>query len=62
MACSFNSYCNVFTVLHQNKGDDNSGGYIGTELNNRAEAILQIAKDEMDKHIGIVSVVHIRAK
>lgn len=51
----------IHTVLHQNKGDDNSRGHIGTELNNKAETILQIAKDEMDKDISIVSAVHIRA-
>ncbi len=51
----------IHTVLHQNKGDDNSRGHIGTELNNKAETILQIAKDEFDKDISIVSAVHIRA-
>lgn len=51
----------IHTVLHQNKGDDNSRGHIGTELNNKAETILQIAKDEMDKDISVVSAVHIRA-
>lgn len=50
----------LHTVLHQNKGDDNSRGHIGTELNNKAETILQIAKDEFDKDVSIVSAVHIR--
>ena len=51
----------IHTVLHQNKGDDNSRGHIGTELNNKSETILQIAKDEFDKDISIVSSVHMRA-
>lgn len=51
----------IHTVLHQNKGDDNSRGHIGTELNNKAETILQIAKDDFDKDTSIVSAVHIRA-
>lgn len=51
----------IHTVLHQNKGDDNSRGHIGTELNNKAETILQIAKDPHDKDVSIVSSVHIRA-
>lgn len=34
----------IHTVLHLNKGDDNTRGHIGTELNNKAETILQISK------------------
>lgn len=51
----------IHTVLHQNKSDDNSRGHIGTELNNKAETILQIAKDSINKDMSIVSAVHIRA-
>lgn len=51
----------IHTVLHQNKGDNNSRGHLGTELNNKAETILQIAKSETDPDISIVSAVHIRA-
>ena len=51
----------IHTVLHQNKSDDNSRGHIGTELNNKAETILQIAKDDLDTDISVVSAVHIRA-
>ena len=35
----------IHTVLHLNKGDDNTRGHIGTELNNKAETILQISKN-----------------
>lgn len=54
-------HIHIHTVLHQNKGDDNSRGHIGTELNNKAETILQVAKDSYDKDVSIVSSVHIRA-
>ena len=52
----------IHTVLHQNKGDNNSRGHIGTELNNKAKTILQIAKEITDPDISIVSAVHIRTR
>nr|WP_315176327.1 hypothetical protein [uncultured Flavobacterium sp.] len=52
----------IHTVLHQNKGDTNSRGHIGTELNNKAETILQVAKDITDLNVSIVSAVHIRTR
>lgn len=52
----------IHTVLHQNKGDTNSRGHIGTELNNKAETILQVAKDITDPNVSIVSAVHIRTR
>ena len=45
----------IHTVLHLNKADDNVRGHIGTELNHKAETILQITKNEED---GKVSEVH----
>ena len=50
----------IHTVLHQNKGDDNTRGHLGTELNNKAETVLQICKDEQDKNISRVSATCIR--
>ena len=52
----------IQTVLHLNKGDDNSRGHIGTELNNKAETILQITKDPADEDRSIVSASFIRSK
>ena len=40
---------------HQNKGDDNVRGHIGTELNHKAESILQIVRSKKD---GNISEVH----
>ena len=45
----------IQTVLHLNKGDDNARGHIGTELNNKAESVLLIAKDTKDADRSVVS-------
>lgn len=50
----------IHTVLHLNKGDDNTCGHLGTELNNKAETILQVTKDEFDKNISSVTAKCIR--
>jgi hypothetical protein len=50
----------IHTVLHLNKGDDNTRGHLGTELNNKAETILQITKDEFDKDVSSVCAMFIR--
>ena len=50
----------IHTVLHLNKGDDNTRGHLGTELNNKAETVLQITKDEFDKEISSVTAMYIR--
>ena len=50
----------IHTVLHQNKNDEHVRGHIGTELNNKAETILQVEVDKEDKAISVVEAVHIR--
>ncbi len=50
----------IHTVLHLNKGDDNTRGHLGTELNNKAETVLQVTKDELDKDISSVASMFIR--
>lgn len=52
----------IHTVLHLNKGDDNTRGHIGTELNNKAETILQISKCVENGNISEVKAMHIRDK
>ena len=47
-------------ALHQNKNDEHARGHIGTELNNKAETILQVEVDKEDKAISVVEAVHIR--
>ena len=39
----------IHTILHQNKNDEHARGHIGTELNNKAETIMQIEPDKDDK-------------
>lgn len=52
----------IHTILHQNKGDENARGHIGTELSNKAETILQVEKDKADSNISkAFKAVHIRA-
>ena len=31
----------LHTILHQNKSDENARGHIGTEINNKAETVIQ---------------------
>lgn len=50
----------IHTILHQNKNDEHARGHIGTELNNKAETILQVEVDKDDKAISVVEAVHIR--
>lgn len=51
----------IHTILHQNKADENARGHIGTELNNKAETVLQVEKDEKNVDTSTVKAVHIRA-
>jgi hypothetical protein len=45
----------IATVLHQNKGDNNARGHIGTELNNKAETVLSISKSTDNEMVSIVA-------
>jgi hypothetical protein len=49
-------------VLHQNKGDTNARGHLGTELTNKSETVLSVTKDSEDKKISIVSADYCRNK
>ena len=50
----------IHTVLHLNKGDDNVRGHIGTELNHKAETILQLRMNAKDQNITEVHPSFIR--
>ena len=52
----------IQTVLHLNKGDDNARGHIGTKLNNKAETVLQITRDNTMPERSIVAPSIIRSK
>lgn len=42
----------IITVLHQNKGNEQARGHIGTELNNKAETVLSVTKEESNPEIS----------
>lgn len=52
----------IVTVLHQNKGDNNARGHLGSELVNKAETVLSITKAESDNEISIVEPQQCRNK
>ncbi|WP_373233719.1 AAA family ATPase [Parabacteroides sp. D26] len=54
-------HIHIHTILHQNKGDENARGHIGTELSNKAETVLQVEKDGNTPDISTVKAAHIRA-
>lgn len=51
----------IHTILHQNKGDENARGHIGTELTNKAETVLSVERAGDDKDVSVVKTSHIRA-
>lgn len=44
----------IITALHQNKGDLNARGHLGTELVNKAQTVLSVSLDANNKNISIV--------
>lgn len=52
----------IHTILHQNKGDENARGHIGTELYNKAETVIQVEKDKTDGDISKVTPILTRAQ
>ena len=50
----------IHTVLHQNKNDEHARGHIGTELNNKAETVMQVEVDKEERSISVVEAIHIR--
>jgi AAA domain len=51
----------IITVLHQNKGDLNARGHLGTELTNKSETVTAVSKGE-DKNVCIISAEFCRDK
>lgn len=50
----------IVTVLHQNKGDNNARGHLGTEIINKAETVLSISKSTDNPDISIVEPEYCR--
>ena len=52
----------IVCVLHQNKGDNNARGHLGTELQNKAETVLSITKDKESGDMSIVEAEYCRER
>lgn len=52
----------ILTVLHQNKGDFNARGHLGTELVNKAETTVSVAKDQNNDLLSKVEPEYTRYK
>lgn len=52
----------IACVLHQNKGDSNARGHVGSEAQNKAEISLSISKDPQNKDCSIVEAEYCREK
>jgi hypothetical protein len=46
----------IVTVLHENKGDGNARGHLGTELTNKAAALFSVVKDSESREISTVAI------
>lgn len=52
----------IMVVIHQNKNDNNARGHLGTEIINKAESVLQVAKDSNNDQVSIVEAERCREK
>jgi hypothetical protein len=50
----------IITALHQNKGDLNARGHLGTELVNKAQTVLSVSRDPNNKNFYIVEAEFFR--
>lgn len=50
----------IACVLHQNKGDTNARGHLGSELTHKAETVLSVTKSQEDKDVSVVEAVMCR--
>lgn len=44
MKLSSNYCCGIITVIHQNKGDTNARGHLGSELMNKSQSVIEMRK------------------
>jgi len=57
---TYEKMIHVVLVLHQNKADNNARGHIGSELTNKAETVLSVAKDQKYPDISVVTPEYCR--
>lgn len=51
MKWSYENEMHICIVIHQNKGDENARGHIGTEIVNKSESVISITKDGLNTTI-----------
>lgn len=52
----------LVVVIHQNKGDSNARGHLGSEIVNKAETVISVTKDAQDSEMSIVEPEYCRDK
>jgi len=50
----------ILSVLHENKGDKNSRGHLGSEMQNKAESVIRVSKESENKKYSKVEPVYLR--
>ncbi len=50
----------IVTVLHQNKGDSNAKGHVGSQLVQKSETVLSIERDPRQNEVSVVSSPYAR--
>lgn len=43
----------IVTVIHQNKGDTNARGHLGTEIVNKAEVVISVTKSTVNSEVSV---------
>jgi RecA-family ATPase len=54
--------CHILTVIHENKGNEQARGHIGTELINKAETVISIRKEQENSLRSEVIPTYTRGK
>ena len=52
--------CHILNIIHENKGDGNSRGHIGTELQNKCETVIKVEEDLEDQGKSNISCAFTR--
>lgn len=50
----------ILNIIHENKGDKNSRGHLGTEVQNKCETVISVTEDEEIRENSLVSCVFTR--
>lgn len=52
--------CHICSVIHQNPKDEKARGWLGTELMNKSESVVEVSKLPDDKSISVVRPIYMR--